>query len=393
VDALGAAIRHEWTLDWNKLTVNHGSYGATPRVVLEAQQAWRDKLEQQPTLFMRRILPGALRASAEALGRFVGADGRDIAFVDNATTGCNAVLRSLALAPGDEILVLSHVYGAVRNTARYVAERSGARLVEAEISFPNPDPGAIVANVAAALSERTRIAVIDHISSHSALVLPLAEIIAVCRKAGVPILVDGAHAPGQVDLDHAALGADWYTGNCHKWLLAPKGCAFLFARRDRQDGLHPVTISHGYGQGFAAEFDWTGTRDPSAYLSVDAAIAFHNRLGGPALRARNAALARRAAEIVAQHLGTDLGAPPALCAAMALVRLPPLSGPATPDDALRLRGRILEVGCDAPLFCLAGSLWLRVSAQAYNQEADYERLAALVAAAWQAERKGSKQPA
>jgi isopenicillin-N epimerase len=389
LDALGAAIRHEWTLDWQKLTVNHGSYGATPRVIQEAQQAWRRKLEEQPSLFMRRILPDALRRSAEELGRFVGADGRDIAFVDNATTGCNAVLRSLAFAPGDDILVLSHVYGAVRNAARHVVERRGARLVEAEVPFPDPDPHVIVANVAATLSPRTRIAVIDHISSHSALVLPLAEIIAVCHRAGVPVLVDGAHAPGQIDLDLQALGPDWYTGNCHKWLSAPKGCAFLFARRDRQDGLHPLVISHGYGQGFVAEFDWTGTRDPSAYLSVDAAIAFHERLGGAALRARNAALAQRAAEIVAGHLGTGLGAPPALCAAMALVQLPPLPGPATPDQALRLRSRILDTGCDAPIFCLAGSLWLRVSAQAYNEEADYERLSALVAAAWQAEQKAS----
>jgi isopenicillin-N epimerase len=357
---------------------------------LEAQQEWRRKLENQPTLFMRRVLPEALRQSAERLGKFVGAEGQNVVFVENATTGCNAVLRSLPFEPDDEILILSHAYGAVRNTVRYVAERSGARVVEAEIAFPNPDSDSIVANIAAALTERTRIAVIDHISSHSALVLPLARVIDVCHEAGVPVLVDGAHAPGQIEIDLTALNADWYVGNCHKWLMAPKGCAFLSARPDRQKGLHPATISHGYGQGFTAEFDWTGTRDPSAFLSVDAAIALHHRLGGPDLRARNAALAQRAAEIIAQRLGTDLGASPDLCASMAMVRLPPLPGPATLDQSLSVRSRILEAGCDAPIFCVADSLWLRVSAQAYNEEADYKRLSELVAAAWQAEEKASK---
>ena len=201
------------------------------------------------------------------------------------------MLRSLRLAPGDEIVALSHGYGAVRNTVRYVTERAGARMVEAKVPFPRPSAEAIVANLAAVLTKRTRIAVLDHITSSSALVLPLARMIEVCHAAGVPVLVDGAHAPGQVTLDLTALGADWYSGNCHKWLCAPKGSAFLHARPDRQEDLHPVTISHGLGGGFLAEFDWTGTWDPSAYLAVGDAIDFHQRLGGAALRARNAALA------------------------------------------------------------------------------------------------------
>ena len=155
--------------------------------------------------------------------------------------------------------------------------------------FPRPVAEDITDAVAAAITPRTRIAVMDHITSASALVLPIREIVAACHARGVPVLVDGAHAPGHVDLDLTALDTDWYTGNCHKWLNAAKGCAFLWARRDRQADLHPVTISHGYGQGFVAEFDWTGTFDPSAYLSVGAALAFHARLGGSALRARNAA--------------------------------------------------------------------------------------------------------
>jgi len=377
--ALGAAIRHEWQLDPGWLTVNHGSYGATPRIVLAAQDEWRRRLEAQPSRFMRRILPDALRQAAARLGEFIGAEGRDIAFLDNATVGCNAVLRSLRFAPGDEILVLDHGYRAVRNAARYVAERSQARIVEASMPFPDPDAASIVACVERALSKRTRLVILDHITSPSALVLPLARLVALCHAAGTPVLVDGAHGPGQIALDLTAIAADWYVGNCHKWLMAPKGCAFLWARPDRQGDLHPVTISHGLGKGFLEEFDWTGTRDPSAYLAVEDAIAFHARLGGAALRARNAGLADAATALVAARLGSERGAGAEMSAAMGLVRLK-LSGPATAERAVALRGRLLDAGTDVPLHAHSGAIWLRLSAQAYNELSDYERLADIVAA-------------
>ena len=372
----GKALRAEWDLDPDFLTLNHGSFGATPRAVRAAQDEWRRRLEAQPTRFFRAVYPDAIRAAAAALAAFLGAEAQDFAFVENATTGCNAVLRSLRFAPGDEILVLQHVYGAVRNTVRHVCERSGAVMVEAPLPFPRPLQDDITAAVGAALTPRTKIAVLDHITSASALVLPIADMIAACHAKGVPVLVDGAHAPGHVDLDLAALDADWYTGNCHKWLNAAKGCAFLWARRDRQPGLHPTTISHGYGQGFTAEFDWTGTYDPSAYLSVTAALDFHARLGGPRLRARNAALAFEGANLVAARLGTETAGGNAPSGAMALIRLP---GPA--EDAPATRARLLEQGTDTPVHPLAGAQWLRVSAQAYNDLADFERLAALVTGA------------
>jgi isopenicillin-N epimerase len=254
---LGKPVRHEWALDWDFLSVNHGSFGAAPRVVLAAQRDWQRQMEAQPGRFMRAVLPDALRHAADRLGSFIGADGSDVAFVDKATTGCNAVLRSLRLEPDDEIVVLTHGYGAVRNTVRYVAERAGARIVEAEVPFPHPQADMIVANIAGALTKRTRLAVVDHITSSSALVLPLQRIVAVCHDAGVPVLVDGAHGPAQLALDMRAIGADWYAGNCHKWLCAPKGSAFLYAASQRQQDLHPVTISHGLDKGFLAEFDWT----------------------------------------------------------------------------------------------------------------------------------------
>lgn len=374
---LGAAIRHEWLLDPSKLTVNHGAYGATPRVVLAAQDEWRRRMEAQPSLFMRQTLPPALRAAADGLARFVGAEGRDLVFVDNATTGCNAVLRSLDFVRGDEILILSHAYGAVRNTVRYLADRHGLKIVEAKVEFPQPDADQIVAAVADALTERTRIAVLDHITSSSAIVMPIARLVALCREAGVPVLVDGAHGPAQVDLDLTALDADWYVGNCHKWLMAPKGCAFLWSRRDRQTEIHPLTISHGFGRGYIEEFDWTGTRDPSAFLAVEAALAFHETLGGASLRERNKTLAQRGAGILASALGTAIGARPEYSGAMQLVRLP-IIGPATPERALAARHELEIRGCDAPVSAVDGGFWLRLSAQAYNEEADYERLATIV---------------
>jgi isopenicillin-N epimerase len=375
---LGKAVRHEWALDWDFLSVNHGSFGAAPRVVLAAQREWQQRLEAQPGRFMRAVLPNALRHAADRLGAFIGADGKDIAFVDNATTGCNAVLRSLRLAPDDEVMVLSHGYGAVRNTVRFVCERAGARLVEATVPFPHPDADAIVANISATLTRRTRLAVVDHITSASALVLPLRRIVETCHAAGIPVLVDGAHGPAQVPLDMRSLGADWYAGNCHKWLCAPKGSAFLYARPDRQADLHPTTISHGLGKGYLEEFDWTGTRDPSAWLATDVAIDFHARLGGEALMTRNIELATEASAILARRLNTEPGASGDLTGSMGVVRLP-LMGPATTERSGELRARLLEAGTDAPTHVQAGGIWLRVSAAAYNETEDYERLAEIVA--------------
>ena len=376
--ALGRAVREEWALDPAWLSVNHGSFGATPLRVLAAQEAWRRRMEAQPGRFFRREMVPALREAAARLASFLGAEGQDLAFVENATTGCNAVLRSLRLGPGDEILTLAHGYGAVRNAARFVAERAGATVVEVPLPFPRPAAGQLTARVCGALTERTRVAVIDHITSPSALMLPVADIAAACKREGVPVLIDGAHAPGQVPLDLPAIGADWYAGNCHKWLCAPKGCGLLWVAPERQAAVHPVTISHGLGRGFLEEFDWTGTRDPSAFLAVEAAIDFIESLGGPALMARNADLARRAALSLADRLGTETGAEAGLSAAMGLVRLP-LRGPATPERTEAIRERLLDTRADVPVHVIDGAAWLRLSAHAYNEMRDYERLAELLA--------------
>jgi isopenicillin-N epimerase len=375
--ALGAAIRAEFLLDDGFVTANHGAYGAAPRPVLDAQDEWRARMERQPSRFFNGTILPALRAAADELGGFLGASGQDIGFVGNATEGINGVLRSLAFAPGDEIVALAHVYGAVRNTIRHVCATSGARMVEVPVAFPRPDDGEILAALEAALTPRTRLACLDHITSGTALLLPIAAMIRLCHASGVPVLVDGAHAPGHVKLDLTALDADWYVGNCHKWLFAPKGCGFLWARPDRQAGIHPAVISHGYGQGFTAEFDWTGTRDPSAWLATPAALAFHARLGGPALMARNATLAAAAAARLAARFGTETGAGNRAAGALAMVRLPG-DAPADRPRADSVRAWLLAHGTDVPIMVHNDRLWLRLSAQAYNDEADYDRLGDLV---------------
>ena len=370
-------IRALWGLDYSRLIVNHGSYGATPLEVLAKQDEWRHRMEAAPTLFMATELPAAIRKAADAVGAAIGAQGEDIALVDNSTAAINAVLGSIPFAAGDEILVTDHTYGAVLKTARHICARTGAIIVTATLPFPNPTAQTLIAAHLNAVTPRTRLAIVDHITSPSALVMPLTEMVAAFRAAGVPVLVDGAHGPGQVPLDPATLGADYYVGNGHKWWMGAKGAGFLWAAPQHQTGLHPTIISHGYGSGFRAEFDWTGTRDWSAALVLPDAIAFHTRLGGAALMDANRMLARAAAEKLAARFGTRTANPPELEGAMSLVELP-VGGAATPERALSLRHMFYELGCDIPIMALADTIWLRLSAQAYNLASDYDRLGDLV---------------
>ncbi|MGE0744708.1 MAG: aminotransferase class V-fold PLP-dependent enzyme [Rhodospirillales bacterium] len=371
----GHARLADFALEPGTLHLNHGSFGATPRAVLDAQAAWRSQMERNPTRFMSVEVVPALRDAAAAVARLLGGRGQDWVFVDNATTAVNAVAASFPLAAGDEVLTTSLAYPAVVNALRHHAGRAGARVVIADVPVPIAGDDAVAAAVAAALGPRTRLAVLDHVTSESAAVLPVARLAALCREAGAAVLVDGAHAPGMVALDVPAIGADWYTGNAHKWLFAAKGCGLLWCAPDRQAALHPTVISHGLGNGLAAEFDWTGTRDATAWLSVVDAVAYYDRLGGDAVRAWNAGLAAEAAALVAGRLGTDAACPLAMRAAMATVRLP-TALTATGANAWALRGWLRDAhAIEAPVVAMADALWVRLSAQVYNATDDYVRLA------------------
>jgi len=369
--------RSEWKLDPEFIFLNHGSYGATPRSVLAEQDRWRERMERHPTGFMTYELPTALRKAAAHLATFVGCDAKDLVFVENTTVGCNTVLNSLGLTPADEILVTNHSYAAVRKAAEHVARKTGARIVEAQVPFRILAVKQIIDAVAAQLGPRTRIVILDHITSPTAVIFPVRELTSLCRAAGAFVLIDGAHAPGMLSLDISSIGANWYVGNCHKWLMAPKGSAFLWTHSKLQEEIHPLAVSHGYRCGYAAEFDWIGTRDPSAWLAVPAAIACHIRMGGQALRERNIKLACESASRLASHWKTERGSPDKLTGSMAAVRLP-INGAATIERAIELRRWLFEVHrIELAIVPFAGSLWARISAQAYNEYADYQRLSSI----------------
>lgn len=371
----GQAVRHFWTLDWSATHLNHGSYGATPKPVLAAQDVVRQDMERTIGDFFSRQLPRRMRSAAAELAEYLGAEPDDIVFVDNATAGAQAVLGSIELKPGDEILINDQTYNAVKNIARHEAGRAGARVVEVTLPFPVEDDGtSIVDALTAGLTDRTRLVILDHITSATAIVMPVERLVQACHAVGALVLIDGAHAPGQVALHLMDLGCDFYTGNCHKWLSAPKGAAFLWARREHQPWLHPPVVSHGLGQGFIAEFDWTGTRDPSSYLAVPAALSFRQTFGDSRIKARNRALAEEAGAYLAEAWKTRTGAPAALAGSMRMVKLPLASG-AAPDLRLRLWQ---DHRIDVPVNALDGGLWVRVSAQLYNEMDDYRRLAEAV---------------
>jgi isopenicillin-N epimerase len=377
-----------WPLDRSVMFLNHGSYGACPAEVLRYQAALRAEMEAEPVRFLGRDLDDRLDAARARLGAFVGADPDDLAFVSNATGGVNAVLRSLRLAAGDELLTTDHAYQACRNTLDFVAERSGARVVTVTLPFPVTDPQAIVDTVMAGVTPRTRLALLDHITSPTALILPLERIVAALAARGIDSVVDGAHAPGMVALDLRALGAAYYSGNCHKWLCTPKGSAFLWVRRDRQADVHPLTISHGAkgeraGRSrFRLEFDWTGTQDPTAWLTVPMAIDYLAGLvpgGWPALMARNRALALEARRLLCAAVGTEPACPEEMIGSIASVILPDNR---TVETGWRVRdpvqGRLFEAwGIEVPIMRWPAppKRMVRVSAQLYNHLPQYVRLA------------------
>lgn len=378
---LGQAARSEWPLDPEAVFLNHGSFGATPSHVLAAQAALRERMERQPVQFlMRDVWESLLYEAADTLAAFLGAKGEDLVFVDNATTGVNTVLKSLSFGPGDEILSTDHAYGAVWDTLDFVAARAGATAVRAEVGFPPAGAEEVVAAVAAAITPDTRLAVLDHVTSDTGLVWPIKRLVALCHDRGVPVLVDGAHGPGMLELDIPAVGADWYTGNCHKWLCSPKGAGFLWTAPGRQTQTHPLATSfgHGWGSGYRGEFVWAGTRDYTPYLSVPAAVAFHNWLGGPKVRAYQRSLALEARALLEEAWGVRAGVPEEMAGSLAVVPLPMAAEP-TKERRLALMEQLWrEHSVEAAVTNLAGRLWVRVSGAPYNHLGEYEALAQAV---------------
>jgi isopenicillin-N epimerase len=368
-----AELRREFLLDPRVTFLNHGSFGACPRTVFERYQAWQLDLEREPVDFIVRRLPGLLAEARQALARYVGASAGDLAFVANATAGVNLAARALELAPGDEVLATDMEYGACDLAWERLCERRGARYVRAAIPRPVDGGAAVVEALLSRLTKRTRAVFVSHVTSDSALILPVAELVARARDAGIVSVVDGAHAPAQVAVDLDGLGADFYAGNCHKWLCAPKGAGFLHVRPEHQERVDGPIVSWGYadGRGFSERLELQGTRDLAAWLAVPAAIAFQAGRDWDGVRARCRALAVAARDRLCDLLGTEPLAPADMLAQMATVRLPR----ADPDLSARL---FAEHRIEIPVVGPARD-HLRLSVAAYTTPDDVERLLSALA--------------
>ncbi|MGH9323999.1 MAG: aminotransferase class V-fold PLP-dependent enzyme [Vicinamibacteria bacterium] len=378
-----------WSLDPAVVFLNHGSFGACPTRILDRQQELRAELEREPVEFLYRRFEPRIDEARGALGRFLGADPDDLAFVPNATTGVNTVLRSLVFSPGDEIVVTDHEYNARRNALHFVAERSGARVVVAAVRFPLSSADEVVEGVLSAATGRTKLLLIDHVTSATGLVFPLKRIVDAFAERGVDTLVDGAHAPGMLSLDLDEIGVAYYTGNCHKWICTPKGSAFLHVRRDRQSLIRPLAISHGANSPrtdrsrFRLEFDFSGTDDPTPFLCIPDAIAFFEKIlpgGWAEARDRNRALALRGRAILQEALSIPSPAPEDMVASLAAVPLPdrkdgldlPPMGLDPVSKELFERHRIEAL---ASVWPHSPKRVLRISAQLYNTEDQIRTLA------------------
>jgi isopenicillin-N epimerase len=382
-----------WPLDPQVTFLNHGSFGSCPRPVLKFQQSLQERLERQPVSFLIDEFEPLWNKARRTLAQFVGADTDDLVFIPNATTGVNTVLRSLKFKRGDELLTTDHAYNACRCALDFVAARTGARVVVVKIPFPLASAQQVVDVVLAKVTRRTRLALLDHVTSSTGLVLPLEKIVREFSARGIETLVDGAHAPGMIPLNLKKLGAAYYAGNCHKWICSPKGAALLYVRRDRQAQIRPLVISHGANSRrrdpsrFLLEFSWTGTGDFSAWLSVPESLRVIGAQlpgGWPAVMRRNRALALAARRLLCDALNISPPCPDEMIGTLAAVPLPDMAAadiPRISNGLDPLRDRLLrQHSIEVPVFPWPAppKRLLRISAQLYNSLPQYEKLAALL---------------
>ena len=365
-----AELRRDFLLDPDVAFLNHGSFGACPRPVFERYQHWQGELEREPVDFIGRRLPGLLADARAELARYVGAAPADLAFVANATTGVNLAARALDLQPGDEVLTTDLEYGACDLAWEWLCRRTGTTYVRAPIPLPLDAASTVVDALFAAATERTRIVYVSHITSDTALVLPVEEIVRRARELGLTTILDGAHAPAHVPLDVGGLGADFYSGNAHKWLCSPKGAAFLHVRPEWQERVDAPIVSWGYvpGNMFSERIEKQGTRDPAAWLAVPDAIRYQAERDWDEVRARCHALACQARRQLCERLGTVPLAPEAMLGQMATVELPQ---PAPTLSERLFRNHRVEIPTMRP-----GDSRLRISIAAYTTEEEVARLLA-----------------
>ena len=377
-------------LDQKTVFLNHGSFGCCPLAVLDHQHELRMQLERQPVKFYQREFEPLLDRSREVLGKFIGANRDDLVYVTNATAGVNTVLRSLSFEPGDELLVSNHEYNACRNAINYVADRCRATVVTIEIPFPLKSEKEVLDSIMSKVTDKTRLLLIDHVTSQTGLVLPVKEIIESLSERGIDTLVDGAHSPGMIPLEIGRLGAAYYTGNCHKWLCAPKTAGFLHVRKDKQSAIRPLIISHGANSTrsdrskFQIEFGWMGTRDPTAALSVPFVIDYLDKQvsgGWAKIMEHNRQLAIAARKLILQTLDTSPPSPDSMVGSLASIPLPD-SQLEKPYQSLKYldywqASLIEKYNIEIPVITWPNhpKRVVRISAQLYNSLPQYKLLA------------------
>ena len=375
-------MRDAFLLDPNTVFLNHGSFGACPREVFARYQQWQLEMERNPVEFLGRRSGALLSQARQTLGDYLGAPGADLVFLPNATTGVNVVARSWNLQQGDEVLTTDHEYGACDATWQQACQQAGATYRRVPIPLPF-DPAGFAQRVMAQVSPRTKLIFASHISSTTALIFPVAELCRRAREAGIRTLIDGAHAPGHLALDLRSVGADFYTGNCHKWLCAPKGSAFLHARSEYQSEIDATVVSWGYladaggppaldaytGRStFERRLQWQGTRDLAAFLSVPAAIEFQARHDWPRLRQDCHAQAIQTLRTVTTRNGLSAVAGDGDYGQMVAI-------PVRATDAAGLRAQLCERHrIEVPVTQHGAHTFVRVSVQAYNTQAELNQL-------------------
>jgi len=369
-------LRDLFLLRQDVVFLNHGSFGACPRPVFAAYQAWQLELERQPIEFLDRRFASLMQEARSTLGAFVGATADDLVYVPNATTGVNIVARSLPLEPGDEVLTTDHEYGAMDRTWRFVCGKRGARYIRQPVPLPVNAVEEVVEAIWAGVTPRTRVLFVSHITSPTAIILPVAELVRRARESGIITVIDGAHAPGQIPLNLEELGVDFYTGNCHKWMMTPKGSAFLYARRDVQPLLEPLVISWGWEpeqpgpSPFIDQQEYQGTKDIAAYLAVPAAIRFMHEHDWPRVQQACHELVRYGRQAITALTGLPPLTPdsPTWFAQMAAFPLPP-------GDGRALKKRLYdEFAIEVPIISWNDRRLVRICIQGYNTQDDVDRL-------------------
>jgi isopenicillin-N epimerase len=385
---MASELANYWSLESSRLFLNHGSFGACPDFVIAEQRKWQDLMEQEPVRFFEELMPDLLLKSRKALGAFLSCPADDLALVSNATSGVNTVLRSLHFEEGDEILVPNHAYQACRNSIDFVAQRWGAKVVEVAIPFPIEGPQIVIDLMKSACTPLTKLVMIDTVTSPTGLRMPFEELTAHFEENGVEVLLDAAHGIGMIPLNLEKLGASYVTSNCHKWLCAPKGSAFLYVRKDKQSKIQPLTISHGHTfplgdtTRFRHEFDWTGTQDISGWCALPAVIEGMAKLvegGWETIMEHNHDLAIQGRNILCERLGIQPPCPDEMIACISTIQLPgELVTPELmhePDPLHQILSETYNIQVPVWSWPSPAGRYLRISAQLYNSIEQYEQLA------------------